>query len=626
MSVGENISKAKEWCKEARKVLKLGTFNSQGNTMTARVEKIGKELIELQKAINKNDSPLTQQKLDDYGKSLSEITLALKNAATQKDQDAVSFQASKLRELKRELAVFLTKSTKSKTTAENKFKETLAVNFDTEKQKAVQHLTALKNHGGAAAIAVEIATIERDFVTLADTKHRDRADEEARNLLLRVAGECVAPKGIADNYLAYVNRLGMIELDLKNLANPDNIVTTELTSIRTTKVDEAKKKAVHTVRDYVSANVFLDQAHSEYLKAKAISDGYVAFKSAKTTATNAYNLLKNHAGKQYITKESAAIQTDWFDKATPLESNKKWAEAKEIYTKATAAINKLSTLAQKLNTDTKYYKSWGIDRLAILTKHAQKANFTEEITSIEKQLESARQALLNNAESLAEKQLTKIYFDCEAIKKEMDSHGTYLTKRKNEFDTKFKKLPANTDPDFANDVKAIEAQLASANKRADRRLYADATRTLQEAIDACVALEKIVNDRKSYQQSLSPIETAVGLLPADTDPVIGAESKVVRAMLAQAKSLATSKDFKAANDRLPAVKTACDAANQLAARQADSKRERDSAVGQTDPATALAEVRKLVEKLKTHAQATAIDKQLKEMEKFLSDADSALKA
>ena len=97
-------------------------------------------------------------------------------------------------------------------------------------------------------------------------------------------------------------------------------------------------------------------------------------------------------------------------------------------------------------------------------------------------------------------------------------------------------------------------------------------------------------------------------------------------MLAAVKALAAAKDFKTAKERLPEVQTAYDAAKQIVANQSGAKNERDAAVGKDDPAVALAEVRKMYDKLNKHAQSAAIEKQLEEIDKKLKDADTALKA
>ena len=148
---------------------------------------------------------------------------------------------------------------------------------------------------------------------------------------------------------------------------------------------------------------------------------------------------------------------------------------------------------------------------------------------------------------------------------------------------------------------------------------------LFRSIASCVTLQKRVDERKKYQAELLVVETEVKKLPADTDAVIGNESKVVRALLAEVKSLATAKDFVTAFTRLADVKTACAAAQKLAETNKETKEASDKAINNTDTATALAEVRKLYEKLKKHGQAPAIAKQLKEIDTKLTEADTALK-
>jgi hypothetical protein len=369
------------------------------------------------------------------------------------------------------------------------------------------------------------------------------------------------------------------------------------------------------VSDLIDARLELEKA------AKA------AYKLSKTAAESAMNALTSHADKDLVTKETTAIQTDLLDKAVVEGTADNWAAAKKLYDEATKACNDTKALAQKVGTDNfKNYKTWGLDKLKVLTSHAQKTVFADDIARIEKKLEAVRAAVLNGVDNLAQKQMENIYWDCERVKTEMDRHGVYLAKRLSDYDPKKTALPANTDPDFAKEVDAIEKQLVAANKRADRRQYDDADKRLAAAIAACVDLQKLVDERKAYNADLKPVGDAVGTLPGDEDPVIGKDSKAVRLQLAAVKNLATAKDFKTAKERLPEVQKACDAAKKLAANQSGAKNERDAAVGKDDPAVALAEVRKMYNKLGTHAQAEAIKKQLEEIDKKLKDADTALKA
>ena len=405
------------------------------------------------------------------------------------------------------------------------------------------------------------------------------------------------------------------------------MVDTELAKIRTDKIDEAKKKAAHTVRDYDGANDLVKEAQDDLLKAKATAEEYAAYKLSKTAAEDAMTALTNHADKGLVTKETAAIQTDLLDKAVIEGTGKNWVAAKKLYDEAKKDCDDTKAMAEKVGTsDFKNYKTWGLDQLKLLTLHAQNAVFTDEIARIEKRLDSVRAAVLKGLDNFAEEQIKQIWFDCDRVKTAMDRHDTYLAKRLSDYDPKKSALPASTDADFAKEIEAIEKQLAAANKRAEHRQYDDADKRLLAAINACVDLQKLVDQRKDYNTDLKPVADAVATLPGDDDPIIGNESKAVRALLAAVKALAAAKDFKTAKERLPEVQTAYDAAKQIVANQSGAKNERDAAVGKDDPAVALAEVRKMYDKLNKHAQSAAIKKQLEEIDKKLKDADTALKA
>jgi hypothetical protein len=494
--------------------------------------------------------------------------------------------------------------------------------------EAERQVLTVETHAGGAAVAEPEIKNMRTKIASATNKFTDLAKaDEAMKLLAEIPNDCKSAKIIAVAYVECLAKLQDLENKVNTLPNPDNVIDTELGKIRTDKIDEAKKQVAHTVRGYGTAGTLIEQGNADLLKAKKTADEYSAYKLSKAAAENAMTALTNHADKDLVTKETAAIQTDLLNKAVIEGTAKKWVDAKKLYDEAKKACDDTKAVAQKVGTDNfKNYKTWGLDQLALLTSHAQKTAFAEEIARIEKRLESVRAAVMKGVDNLADSQIQEIYFDCQAVKTEMDRHATYVAKRQAEYDPKKSALPANNDPDFAKEVDAIEKQLLSANKRADRRQYDDADKLLQANITACVDLQKHVDERKAYIAELKPVGEAVDTLPGDEDPVIGNESKTVRALLASAKSLATAKDFKTAKERLPEVQKACDDAKKLAGNQAGAKKERDEAVGKDDPAVALAEVRKMYDKLGKHAQSTAIKKQLEEIDKKLKDADVALKA
>ena len=382
-------------------------------------------------------------------------------------------------------------------------------------EAAEKQVQAVETHAGGPAVADPEVKNMKAKILSATNKFTDMGKvEEAMTLLGEIPAECQAAKAIAEKYVACQAKLQDIENKVNALPNPDNVVDTELAKIRTDKIDEAKKKAAHTVRDYDGANDLVKEAQDDLLKAKATAEEYAAYKLSKTAAEDAMTALTNHADKGLVTKETAAIQTDLLDKAVIEGTGKNWVAAKKLYDEAKKDCDDTKAMAEKVGTsDFKNYKTWGLDQLKLLTSHAQNAVFTDEIARIEKRLDSVRAAVLKGLDNFAEEQIKQIWFDCDRVKTAMDRHDTYLAKRLSDYDPKKSALPASTDADFAKEIEAIEKQLAAANKRTEHRQYDDADKRLLAAINACVDLQKLVDQRKDYNTDLKPVADAVATLP-----------------------------------------------------------------------------------------------------------------
>jgi hypothetical protein len=368
-----------------------------------------------------------------------------------------------------------------------------------------------------------------------------------------------------------------------------------------------------------------DDLDSELLKLQKAAKA--AYELSKTAAENAKQDLESHADYPLVTKEAAAVKTDLLDKADQAAADEDWAAGKKLYDEATAAFGNMKGMTQKMDaTVLRYYKS-ALAELGRIKANPLKDDFTEEIAVIEKRLEAARTAVLQGKDPLvADRQVDLVRSDCANCTGNMLSHGRYLDKRLNNFDPKKNALPPNSDADFGEEVKAIEKLVAGGNKRADRRDYTPANTHLDAAISACDELQKLVDVRTAYLTDLKQVQTAVDTLPGDDDKLIGGESKAVRAQLEAVAKLAAAKDFKTAQERLPEVQNACDAAKQVAAKFAAAKDEGDVAVGKDDPSESLAEVNKMYEKLKNHDEKATIAEQLKSIKTKLEQAETALKA
>jgi hypothetical protein len=120
------MTKAKQWCDEARKI--LGEKTKAAKQLDERVTTIIKEISKLRKAVTGGKTAMTDETLKEYESRFTQLVTAVRDAG--EDTAEIERQSLLLSELKKELAVHLTNYKFTKEKAEKKLEKRQTSNED----------------------------------------------------------------------------------------------------------------------------------------------------------------------------------------------------------------------------------------------------------------------------------------------------------------------------------------------------------------------------------------------------------------------------------------------------------------------------------------------------------------
>ena len=308
-------------------------------------------------------------------------------------------------------------------------------------------------------------------------------------------------------------------------------------------------------------------------------------------------------------------------------------------------------LSQRANLKTfRVQGNWSVERLskplADLKSHAMAAMFSAEILVLERRLDRVRRNVAEGLttrkvdpndpsktlDSFAEKEMLDLYWAAMKQKGYADEHASYDAKLK-ACELKLKELreaePTASNSVLTEQLKALQEGIDKAGRQAAKRTYDVAEITLKKVeTDTATALA-FKQAHAAYVTQLALLEPRVTSAPDAPGTPSAAEAQALRTLLGQAKSLADTKhDYAAANAVLKQLATACDASAEFDKTAAQDKEAAAKALAgvDTDPGAALAEVRQLLQALKTRPGHEGIAKQLQSIETVIGQADIALKA
>lgn len=272
------------------------------------------------------------------------------------------------------------------------------------------------------------------------------------------------------------------------------------------------------------------------------------------------------------------------------------------------------------------------DTFVELLNHAHVAAFAPEVAALRKRMDTAKASVTAGTIEGAKMDMTLLYFDAQqqlAYANEHTGYALRLDVVKPKVEQVEKAVPVTSNTALTAELAKLKTMLDKAEKQAAKRFYDPALATLAALELECAAVTTLKQEHAAYVDELARVEPLVTTVPDEPDTPSAAEAASLRERLKQAKALAEpGRDFKGATALLKRIGGDCDGCKAMATTAEQDELARDTALTGLDgePATALAEVRKLLEALKVREGHTGIAKQLADIEKLLGEANTALSA
>lgn len=293
---------AKLWCDEARMLLKVAKYSKDGQkNISQRIDKIFSELNALDKGVQSGKYALAPEMLQDYVQRFLAMAAALNTAARKQDLVEVDRQSSRLSELKKELAVELATSKRSKDKAQGKLDARALGNAEMNsyveaRDAAISRISDLRVHEQADAIETDLDLIETSRLDIAKSLADNHDYAGAMNLLAGVEGACVLAEGFANRCAAYAVDLSKIRPRLVLCRQHKQAVAADAELRHADeRVRAAEGFAVIMTRDYNGAISALGEAWDLSVEALKIAERCVAFVDARPTAVKAVIDLSKHS-------------------------------------------------------------------------------------------------------------------------------------------------------------------------------------------------------------------------------------------------------------------------------------------------------------------------------------------
>lgn len=485
---------------------------------------------------------------------------------------------------------------------------------------AGKEVAEISDEGLKAPLALKLATYEKTL-NLAMASANIKGLEAFAKLLgptqaLRVdANKILGPqREEARKEKAYTDALSKAKKDLAKISAP--VIKDEVALIQKDFIDAAIKQHKEGKRE--EATLLLGGAEAECNKAALLAKTY-------TDALAAAKLELNTAKTNMLAVDVKIVETQMIGAAERQAAAGKRQAALDLLAQVKPHCDKVagSDLLARTFSD-------ATDTFVQLLNHAHHAAFTPEIEALRKRMDTAKASVTSGTLAGAKMDMTLLYWDAKQQLDYANEHTGYATRLdvvKPKVEQVEKAEPTKSNAALTTELAKLKTMLAKAEKQASQRFYDPALATLAALELECAAVTTLKQEHGAYATELARVEPLVSTVPEEPDTPSAAEAAALRERLKQAKALADpGRDFKGATALLKRIGGDCDGCKALAKTTEQDELARDTALTGLDgePATALAEVRKLLEALKVRDGHEGIAKQLVDIEKLLVEAGTAL--
>lgn len=486
---------------------------------------------------------------------------------------------------------------------------------------AGKEVAEISDEGLKAPLALKLATYEKGVSLALDSANMKGLETFAKLLgptqALRVeANKILVPqREEARTAKAYADARLLAQTALAKLPA---VVKDEAAVIQKDFIDAAVKLHKEDKRD--EATVLLGKVDAECAKAQLLAKGY-------TDALAAAKLALNTAKTNMLAVDVKIAETQMIAPAEQQAAAGKRQAALDLLAQVKPHCDSVtgSTLLAQTYDDV-------TDDFMALMSHAHAGAFQTEIAALRKRMDTAAASL--KAGTLGGARMDMLLLEDDAKKQlafanEHTGYAARLDIVKPKVEQAEKAAPVTSNTALTADLAKLKTMLAKAEKQAAQRFYDPALATLAALELECAAVTTLKQEHGAYAVELARVEPLVSTVPDEPDTPSAAEAASLRERLKQAKALADpGRDFKGATVLLRRIGGDCDGCKALASTAEKDELARDTALTGLDgePATALAEVRKLLEALKVREGHTGIAKQLADIEKLLLQAGTALSA
>nr|WP_316643655.1 hypothetical protein [uncultured Roseateles sp.] len=486
---------------------------------------------------------------------------------------------------------------------------------------AGKEVAEISDEGLKAPLALKLATYEKGLGLALDSANMKGLEAfakllgptqalrvEANKILMQQREEARKAKAYAD---------ALLKAETAQAKLPP-VVKGEAALIKKDFIDAAVKLHKEDKRD--EATVLLGQVDAECAKALLLAKTY-------TDALAAAKLALNTAKATMLAVDVKIAETQMIGAAEQQATEGKRQAALDLLAQVQPhcdSVTGSTLLAQTLSNAT--------DDFMALMGHAHADAFPTEIAALRKRMDTARASLKAGTRGGATMDMALLRADAKqqlAYANEHTGYALRLDVVKPKVEQVEKAVPVTSNTALTVELAKLKTMLDKAEKQAAKRFYDPALATLAALELECAAVTTLKQEHAAYVVELARVEPLVTTVPDEPDTPSAAEAASLRERLKQAKALADpGRDFKGATAQLKRIGGDCDGCKALATTAEKDELARDTALTGLDgePATALAEVRKLLEALKVREGHKGIAKQLADIEKLLVQAGTALSA
>lgn len=512
-----------------------------------------------------------------------------------------------------------------------------ALNVDYEKERMEKRATEqLKlEFGGIKQRAVAAANTKSTSPVIADAIRKANKVEQAITEHIK-AKEVILAARLLASYEQAVKAVAQLEeidiesfkvewlkldTELGKLTAP--VIGPDVTEARNDEVTPAKNKA-----DGGDAYAGLQLLQQALLSCKRVAKLQEEYDKA---LLDAQKLLTSRTA-QMLPLDVEQVQVDLIDAAKGKAAAGQREAALDLLAQVKGRCDAGQTVKESLTFQSSDLAKIKTAMTALLT-HAQYKALSPEIVTLNARYERAKTNQSVGLSRAGVALFIEIYHACLRLTRLADAHGTYLLKR----DSVVKPLvlALRTDEPTASvtpldaEIKAVEEQLARADRKADKRLYETATEALQAVQAACTGTAQLKRDHAAFATQLQTVTLLMDTLPDAAGTPFEPQIQALFARLTQATEQGqTKRQFAPATQALILLMADVNAALQVAASRTQAleagqqARPTDTSAEATQ--TSLDKVRKLLEALQKHPGHPGIQPQIEQMDILLKQARASL--